>query len=236
MGPARSHGTRHAWRLQYVFGAYLRGPGMAYDKQTVYNTSSVYAEAGGGKQNILFYTDFSNYDTADYIDYPLIGDATQFSTNLTLTKYENYLSMKAPSGNVYYGTRINIIPKNRLTFGVSFSYPDVNISSFIWLTNDFAIAFDHDGELTVIVNTSFNVTLYNTTYIKTSAGFKWYQLGVSQQNKFEFIDIQFIGGDAIIFCNGIKILSFGFPSTDDFFISFDPRGNGTINAFNVLSY
>lgn len=209
---------------------------MAYDVPTVYNSPSVYKSSGGGKQNILFYTDFSRYDTADYIDYPLIGDAIQFSTNLTLTKYDNYLSIKAPSGNFYYGTRINLETKNRVNFGVSFSSPDVNINSFIWLTNDFGIAFDSQGELTVIVNHSFNVNLYNTTYIRTSAGFKWYMLGVSQQNKFEFIDIQFISGDAIIFCNGVKILSFEFSLKDEFFIAFDPRGNGTINAFNVLSY
>jgi len=202
----------------------------------IYNAPSIYKAGGGGKQKILFYTDYSGYDTAENIDYPLIGDETQFNTNLTLTKYENYLSMKAPSGNTSNSTKIELEPKNRLSFGVSFDYPDVNLSSFVWLTNDFAIAFDSTGQLYVIVTTSISVLLYNTTYVKTSAGYNWYGMGLSQQNKFQFIDIQFIGGDAIIFCNGIKIISFAFPTTDNFFMAYSPRGNGTINAFNVLSY
>ena len=211
---------------------------MDYNKQTVYNASGVYKEASGGKQKILFYTDFSNYDTAENIDYPLIGDATQFNTASTLTKNENYLSMKGVNGNTYVATKIIVKTKNKVSFGVSFYYPDVNINNFVWLTNHFALAFDSTGELCFIVETSITVTIYNTTFVKTSAGYNWYRLGLSEQNKFQFIDIQFISGNAIIFLNGIKILSFAFSAIeiDDFYIAYDPRGNGTINAFNVLSY
>ena len=209
---------------------------MIYQEPTVYKAPNVYKGPGGGKQKILFYTDFSNYDTAENIDYPLIGDATQFNTDSTLTKNENYLSMKGVNGNTYVGTKIIVKTKNKVSFGVSFYYPDVNINCFIWLTNDFALAVDSNGELCIIVETSISVTLYNATFVKTSAGYNWYRLGLSQQNKFQFIDIQFISGNAIIFFNGIKIISFAFSAIDDFFIIYDPRGSGTINAFNVLSY
>lgn len=185
-----------------------------------------------GDDNIIYETDFSNFDFANKIDYPKVGPTTSYNNSK--------LYSSDSDGFVITGNGANVGTTNGITFDISNNDVELESSiymirptgstpSFIWLNS---FGFDCGNARTtyeiLIANTHSYTTYNGTTLIRNSDGFYWLNTDVSLA--FAKLNVKFENGSAAMYLNDVLKLTIdsAVPTSQSFL--FDPRMTWVIKS------
>ena len=208
-----------------------------YNQSSLYKTSSVYKDIKEG-YNVPYFSDFTNFNTIDLYDVPIIGrkEYVKNHQNLIYSKSSivyggntvDALKVTQPGGNIAATDEMfNFGGRNYeielIQFIEKLSY-DPNFS--IWLnigSTWFGYCIYHTSGNIMILSQSSNYSLYNgASYYHTSGGYYWVNTGVSGAAPLK-TKITTNGNEVNFFIEGILKLSIVLGDVFMNCLNFSPR-------------
>ena len=206
-------------------------------------------KSGGvpGSDKILFYTDFSGYDTETGIDTPLVGEPYELkkASYISLTKKENALvftetdnlNQSGVSCTAIYGAskvraifELSATGDNRQSF-IFFSFDDVHFIfgiSFIIVDGDKRVK-------TLVRDTVQNLITYNITNPSVDT-FTWYEITFNVTSHI-VLDFEILNGTALVSANGNKLFSFDYTEDEKaLFVHPSPRNLSSTSIQQICGF
>jgi hypothetical protein len=201
---------------------------------TVYNTRTVYDEAGGGGggggDNILLLDDFSNVE--NNIDTPIIGESVEIPSIYTYSVQP-------------YGIEINCIDNSI----VDFPYNTVTAhdiittfriktpasgASFVWIGDIVAFSVDNSNKIFFVLKDTMDYNIKYGTYNRHDHGYNWYSLASNADNFAISVHVKQDNVNSKFIFNNIELCDFTNYTVNAIYLS--PRYNGKITVGSILAY
>ena len=216
---------------------------MIYNEPTVYKAPNVYKGQGGGE--ILFYTNFENFDINDNIDTPLIGNSYEVvkASYITLQKKDYCLSFKENQDSNQVNVAFKKIENNKHTRLIFDLKPYSNGKFvFFWFSKDIdrsdfgflsSINNNNEYEYLVAVKSDIISTLHNLTFVRDIDVWKAYKTDFPINEVF-ISDIVDDENNRHVYLNGYKILD--LPQKNELYLRPSPRNLGEITINEIITY
>lgn len=223
-------------------------PGIYKGSNGIYKGTGVYNDGGGAVLQPYYYTLYQNFDFATKIDYPIIGEPTQYDTRNNYTysselliydgEEYNALNLKNSSN----ATQNNLIPL-RLNSYIEFICK-INMSSssspvFIW-TNDyfgFYVDLNKGNKIGIIAPSGdSDYELKNGTGVYYVAyGLRWFLTPLANDAVFKF-RIDYSNENIICSIDSVEYVVFNRTNTADTNLLIDPRTNNSLSITDIKCY
>lgn len=229
-------------------------------KPGVYNTPGVYKGAGGiykgrgvykdGENGLklYYYTLYENFDFSTKIDYPIIGEPTQYDSTNNYTysadslfyagEEYNALNLKNSSNT----TQNNLIPlqlNSYIEFICKINMVSSRAPVFIWTNEGFGFFVDlNKGNTIGIISpqSASNYELKNgATIYDVSYGVRWFMTPLANDAVFKF-RIDYSSEKIICSVDGVEYVVFNTSNSIDTILKIDPRTNNNVSITDVKCY
>lgn len=218
------------------------GPGGVYKGRGVYNDSD-------NVSPLYYYTLFENFDFATKIDYPIIGEPTQYDTanNYTYTNDsliydgEEYhaLNLKSSSSAI---TRYNLIPlqiNSYIEFIGKINMVSSSAPVFVWTTENFGFYVDWNKANRIGILSPSGASDYEmkngTVMHNVSYGVRWFLTTLQNDAVFKF-RIDYLNEKTICSVDGVEYVVFNTTNANDTNLLIDPRMNNNLSITDVKCY
>ena len=200
---------------------------MDYNKQTVYNASGVYKEAGG---RILLLDDFSNVE--NNIDTPIIGDSVEIPSIYTYS-VEPYGFEINRSDNSIADFPYNTTTAHDIITTFKIKKPSSG-DSFVWIGDIVAFSVNNSNKVFFLFKDTMDYNIKYGTYNRHDNGYNWYLLA---DNRDDFVISVHVKQDNInskFIFNNIELCDFTDYVVNGIYLS--PRYNGKVTIGSILAY
>lgn len=210
-------------------------------KPSIYKGAGIYKNGagGGGDNGFKLFTDFSQYDENERMDYPIIGAANNPIDSLyTTTKQKYGIKIIAPNNDLVaasnpYEFDIDY-KKICLSFGISKPKQPPFTNSLIWL-NKRGVCLSYRGNLEVLFFNTLNVDTPLTLDENTGTLSRYYT-GLTTNDKISAVMQQIENGEYIevyinyIYCG--RFLKSLINDTYDY-VNFSPRWESELDIYSL---
>jgi hypothetical protein len=223
-------------------------PGIYNGTGGIYNGRGVY----NGGENVLtpyyYYTLYKNFDFSTKIDYPIVGDPTQYETannysyssdNLIYDGEEyNALNLKN-SSNAITNKSIPLKLNSYIEFICKINMVSYSAPLFIWTNEGFGFYVDlnRGNKIGILCPQSeSNYTIKNGAILNSvSYGVRWFLTPLVNDSVFKF-RIDYLNDKIICGVNGVEYVVFNKTSSVDTGLKIDPRMNNNVSITDIKCF
>lgn len=186
-----------------------------------------------------YHTLFENFDFSTRIDYPIIGNATQYDTSSNSSFEADTL--------IYDGATYNALKMVNTTSTLSTNSVPIKINSyieficridmysssaptFIWVANfGFYVDLNKGNTLGILCDASISsfILKNGATMLQTSYGVTWFSTPLNNNKVFLF-RVDYLRDKTILSVDGVEYVQFNVENHSDNIMNFDPRMNNNL--------
>lgn len=204
-----------------------------YKGESIYNTG-----AGGGNNGIKILTDFSNYDTQDNTDYPIIGYANKpFDPVYTTQKKDYGLDIVGPNSNAAATTSPFLFSDySQMILNIGLSLPTQE-RSFIWFSG-YGISRKLDGVFSLLTYNYLDFDNNINFITNVGSTIKEYEILSNSGYNKALVFKELLKDDGYVYLYGNekylgKFLKSKVQTTYNY-VNLSPRYSGVINLFSLF--
>lgn len=228
----------------YKPGVY-KSPGVYKGAGGVYNGRGVYNDGGGSVLPLYYYTLYENFDFSTKIDYPIVGDPTQYETannysyssdNLIYDGEEyNALNLKN-SSNANTNSSIPLKLNSYIEFICKINMVNYSAPLFIWTNESFGFYVDLNKGNTIGIISPQSASNYETkngaSLNSVNYGVQWFLTPLPNNAVFKF-RIDYLNDKIICSVNGVEYVIFNTINATDTNLVIDPRMNNNLSITDI---